>query len=275
MNFEKMPYFEADDGTQSAGSDTGADTGAATETGDSAQSQAETIKVKFLEEEKEIPISEAAEWIQKGMNHDRIKEKYESSKGTVSAIEAIARRAGFVDENGHGDVSAYTKAANEMLEQTEKEKMFGNIEIPKELADEIYELKKDKDQRKAFEAEQAKKDAEEQQFADLLVYFEKVNGRKFDINTDKLPAEVLTAPERGTTPRAAYAEYFNQQLLEEKRIANGNAENAAASAGSTSGKGVDHEKEFYTSQELDKLTEKDLDDPNIFEKARRSMIRLK
>lgn len=34
------------------------------------------------------------------------------------------------------------------------------------------------------------------------------------------------------------------------------------------------EKEFYTSEELDRLTDKDLDDPGIFAKAMRSMTRL-
>lgn len=34
------------------------------------------------------------------------------------------------------------------------------------------------------------------------------------------------------------------------------------------------EKEFYTSDELDRLTDKDLDDPGIFAKAMRSMTRL-
>ena len=34
------------------------------------------------------------------------------------------------------------------------------------------------------------------------------------------------------------------------------------------------EKEFYTSEELDRLTDKDLDDPSIFARAMRSMTRL-
>ena len=47
-----------------------------------------------------------------------------------------------------------------------------------------------------------------------------------------------------------------------------------ASVGSISGSGT-AESEFFTSEELDKLTPKMLDDPKIMEKAMRSMARLK
>jgi hypothetical protein len=41
-----------------------------------------------------------------------------------------------------------------------------------------------------------------------------------------------------------------------------------------SGKAEAPEREFFTSEELDQLTPKQLDDPNIFEKAMRSLSRL-
>ena len=47
-----------------------------------------------------------------------------------------------------------------------------------------------------------------------------------------------------------------------------------ASVGSISGSGT-AESEFFTSEELDKLTPKMLDDPKVMEKAMRSMARLK
>ena len=47
-----------------------------------------------------------------------------------------------------------------------------------------------------------------------------------------------------------------------------------ASVGSISGSGT-AESEFFTSEELDKLTPRQLDDPKIMEKAMRSMARLK
>ena len=47
-----------------------------------------------------------------------------------------------------------------------------------------------------------------------------------------------------------------------------------ASVGSISGSGT-AESEFFTSEELDKLTPRQLDDPKVMEKAMRSMARLK
>lgn len=47
-----------------------------------------------------------------------------------------------------------------------------------------------------------------------------------------------------------------------------------ASTGSMTSTGV-VEREFFTSQELDRLTSKDLDDPKVMEKAMRSLARLK
>lgn len=47
-----------------------------------------------------------------------------------------------------------------------------------------------------------------------------------------------------------------------------------ASTGSMTSSAVKEEKEYFTSEELDNLTSKDLDKPGVFEKAMRSMERL-
>jgi hypothetical protein len=89
-----------------------------------------------------------------------------------------------------------------------------------------------------------------------------------------LPKEVWQAVDKGIPPKYAYAEYLSRQAIKEQAIEKANAENGQASPGGVSGKAEAPEKEFFTGEELDKLTPKQFDDPNIFEKAMRSLSRL-
>ena len=234
-----MPFLDADDGTTGGGTPEVNTTGGeqlettATEEGN-AKPQA-NIKVKFNGEEKELTYDEARELAQKGMNYDHVQESWEKSKSVLSKMEVIARRAGFVDENGHGDIEAYREAAENDLNEYEKSKMLQGIELPKEIVDELYESRKEREARKAQEAEQAKVQTEQQQFAELLAFYKEANGKEFDPETDKMPKEVWEATTNGTTPKAAYAEYLAKQLLNEKKIEAANKANAESSAGSVGG----------------------------------------
>ena len=80
--------------------------------------------------------------------------------------------------------------------------------------------------------------------------------------------------EQGVQPKYAYAEYLTKELTRKEAVEKANLENSEASPGGVSGKGTAIEQEFFTNEELDKLTDKDLDNPNIYEKAMRSLSRL-
>lgn len=270
-----MPLFDIDDG---AG--TGEPTGDPIDTlppddGD-AQPQADETKLKinYLGEEKEIDLEEAKTLAQKGMNYEPLQEKWEKSKGTISKIEEIARKAGFVNDDGHGDIEAYYEAANEQLREQEIAQMTENYELPPELAKELYLSRKERKERQAEKEKQAIEGKKQAEYMDLLNFYKEVHGKDFDATTT-LPKEVWEAVDKGIPPKYAYAEYLTKQSLQQKAIEDGNAENSASSPGGVSGKSTTPEREFFTNEELDKLTSEQLDDPNIFEKAMRSLSKLK
>lgn len=232
------------------------------------------LKLNFMGEEKEITLDEARTLAQKGLNHDRLQEKWESSKSTLNAFEEIARKAGFVDVHGHGDIEAYKTAANEQLKQREIDEITQGTQLPPELAEELYLSRKDRAERQAEIDKQKSEQVRNEQFSELLSFYKEVHGKDFDPATTKLPEEIFIAMEKGIPPKYAYAEYVTRQSLAEKAIEKQNEENSSASVGSVTGTGATIEREFFNNDELDKLSAKDLEDPSILKKALKSLSRL-
>jgi len=258
-----MPLFDTDEGFGNTGDG-------------NAQPQATELpklKINYLGEEKEIDLEEAKTLAQKGMNYEPLQEKWEASKKALSKVEEIARKAGFVNADGHGDIEAYYEAANEQLKQREIEELTQGMQLPQELAEELYLSRKERAERQAEKERQAIEQKQQAQYKELLDFYKEVHGKDFDATTT-LPKEVWQAVDKGIPPKYAYAEYLSRQAIKEQAIEQANTENGQASPGGVSGKAKAPEREFFTSDELDKLTPKQLDDPNIFEKAMRSLSRL-
>ena len=165
--------------------------------------------------------------------------------------------------------------AREQLRQREIEELTSKVNLPPELAEELYQSRQEREQWKA-EREQQKAEAEKQrQYAELLDFYREVHGKDFDPATTKLPNEVWQAVEQGVRPKYAYAEYLTKELTRKEAVDKANLENSEASPGGVSGKGTAVEKEFFTSEELDKLTQAQLlKDPNLLEKALLSQSKL-
>jgi len=272
-----MPLFDTDEafGNTDQATDQATMQAESTEDGN-AQPQATELpklKINYLGEEKEIDLEEAKTLAQKGMNYEPLQEKWEASKKALSKVEEIARKAGFVNADGHGDIEAYYEAANEQLKQREIEELTAGMQLPQELAEELYLLRKERAERQAEKERQATEQKQQAQYKELLDFYKEVHGKDFDATTT-LPKEVWQAVDKGIPPKYAYAEYLSRQAIKEQAIEKANTENGQASPGGVSGKAETPEKEFFTGEELDKLTPKQLDDPNIFEKAMRSLSRL-
>ena len=268
-----MPLFDTDEAF--GNTDQATMQAESTEDGN-AQPQATELpklKINYLGEEKEIDLEEAKTLAQKGMNYEPLREKWETSKKALSKVEEIARKAGFVNADGHGDIEAYYEAANEQLKQREIEELTQGMQLPQELAEELYLSRKERAERQAEKERQAAEQKQQAQYKELLDFYKEVHGKDFDATTT-LPKEVWQAVDKGIPPKYAYAEYLSRQAIKEQAIEKANTENGQASPGGVSGKAETPEKEFFTSEELDKLTPKQLDDPNIFEKAMRSLSRL-
>ena len=166
-----------------------------------------------------------------------------------------------------------TKQRTNKLKEREIEELTQGMQLPKELAEELYLSRKERAERQAEKERQATEQKQQAQYKELLDFYKEVHGKDFDATTT-LPKEVWQAVDKGIPPKYAYAEYLSRQAIKEQAIEKANTENGQASPGGVSGKAETPEREFFTSEEIDKLTPKQLDDPNIFEKAMRSLSRL-
>lgn len=237
-----------------------------------AQPQA-TIKLNYLGEEKEIDLEEAKTLAQKGMDYDRQKERWETLKPTIDEMKDLAKDFGFVDNDGHGDYKAYLQAVKEAKRADEIEQLTQQSALPKELAEELYLSRQERQQREIEKQQIAERQQIEQENLDFLNYFKEVNGKPFE-ETDNIPQEVILANQKGIPLKYAYAEYLSKQLLSDKKIEETNQSNAASSTGSVNGQGASVEKEFFTSDEVDKLTDADYErNPKLWDIVRKSMLK--
>ena len=206
------------------------------------------------------------------MNYDPVQQKWEASKATISKFEEIARKAGFVDADGHGDLVEYQNAADEQLKAMEIERLTQGVEIPPELAEELYISRQERAERQAEKRTTSNsRETAREEFTDLLDFYKEIHGKDLDPATTTLPKEVW---QEGIPPKLAYAEYLAKELVKEKSIEQANADNAGISPGSVTGHGAGAEKEFFTSEELDRLSQKDLENPAIFDKAMKSLKKI-
>ena len=211
------------------------------------------FKVNYGKEEREVSYEEAKELIERGLNYEPVKEKWEASKQTLSKIETIARKAGFTNADGHGDIEAYYAAAEEQLKRYEIEQMTKGMELPDELAEELYTSRKEREERKAeqqrLETQKQTEERRQKEYTELLDFYKEMNGKDLDPATDNLPKEVWVAVEAGATPKAAYAEYLAKDFIRQKAIDQKNQENSASSPGSAA-VGVAPQKSTYTREDL-------------------------
>lgn len=203
-----------------------------TEVVETAQPQAK-FKINYLGEEKEIDFEEAKTLAQKGMDYDRQKEKWETVKPTVDSFEEIARGFGFVDEHGHGDTKAYIEAVREAKRQEEIEA----LNLPKELAEELYLSRQDRQEREKFAKVKEEESKRLKENTDFLDYFKEIHGRDWT-QQDGIPEEVKKLNEQGIPLRFAYAEHLTKKMTSERQIEQKNLENQETSPGSISANGT-------------------------------------
>jgi AraC-like DNA-binding protein len=180
----------------------------------------QTLKVKYNKEEREIPIDEAIPLVQKGLNYDKVQERLQAleSDPRYTFIEEIANQFGMSPQE-------YMDAVRQQQEQSRIDELVQQG-ISQELAQEILENKKFRDQ---YEAEKKAKQQEEQknaEFQDFFRYFNQVNGRDFNAETDDIPPSVWEATEKGIPLRYAYMEHQNQLLQQQLQTLKQNQSNA-------------------------------------------------
>lgn len=164
------------------------------------------LKVKYNKEEMDLDEDTARELAQKGLNYDKVQERLQQleSDPRLSFVEELAKEQGM-------DVNSYLQAVQEWKEQ-EKLNQLVQQNIPEDLAKEILETRKFREQIESEKKTQSQQEREKAEFQDFFKFFKDANDREFDAEKDILPPEVWEAHSKGTPLKFAYMQHHNAQL---------------------------------------------------------------
>lgn len=192
-----------DDGTEGA-----RDNGNLKETG-----VAQTIRVKFLHEERDIPRDEARVLIQKGMNYDHILAQRDAKfKREIDALDRFARLSGVTREQ-------YVRYMEENAEQIALEREMETLrerhpEAAEETIREMARLKVRDNEAAAGEREQARKrEQEERAQKPWLDFFRRFPG----VKANDLPQEVLNDVASGMSPTEAWQKKVIREMEQNQK----------------------------------------------------------
>ncbi len=206
--------------------------------GEGTSEEPQYFTVKHLKEEKKISHDEAPSYIQKGLDYDRVRERYDESKPMVEFIENLAK-------SNNMSVNEYMEAVTEHTRQQEIEKIAEQNALPEELAEELYLLRQERKER-AVEKEQMEKEREQQQeYMDFINEFP-------NVKYDEVPKEVFDI--KANNPRIsisdAYMRYQYNQMMEKEKADTVNQNNSKASAGSVASDQTNN-SDFITFEEFE------------------------
>lgn len=211
----------------------------------------QTVKIKYNHEEKEIPIEEAVTLAQKGMNYDKKLEELENIKSDkrLSFVENMAEKYGM-------SVEQYMDAIAKQEEQRELNELIQK-NIPEEIAQEILENRKYREEQKTKEQQRLDEEVENEMFDKFLSVYK-------DVKPEDIPQSVWEEVEKGVDLTDAYTKYENTQLKAKiaeltgnKEIEQKNTENAQASTGSVTGKGSVNDG-YFTKEQVDNMTRQEV-----------------
>lgn len=167
---------------------------------------AQMIKVKFNHEEQEIPLDEAIPLIQKGMNYDKLQERYGQleSDPRLSFVEEMAKDQGM-------DVPEFLEAVKTAREDRQLQELVQQ-NIPEQYAKEMLENRKFRDQLEQEKQQKAEEEKKNSEFAEFFEVFQQANDRNYDPTKDQIPQEVWDMHAQGTPLKYAYMQHHNSQL---------------------------------------------------------------
>lgn len=188
------------------------------------QPEQQKFKVKYLHEEREVPYDEAPTYIQKGMDYDRVREKYEESKPVVGFVEKLAQQNGMT-------VPEYLRAVDEYQRQQEIQDLQQRTNLDSELAEELYYSRQERHEREQRRQQEAQEKQQQQEYIEFLTEFK-------GVSAEDIPQEVWRLKaEKGISITDAYTRYQYGQIKGQQTAQEANAKNAQSSTGSLTGNG--------------------------------------
>ena len=222
----------------------------------------QAIKVKFNHDEIEIPYEEAVQHIQKGMNYDKAvdrakREAAEQSEAKYNRLMDAIKQYGYP-----GDPDAAADALMAQSQGISQEEARAQREAWEAEDAKYNQLQSDVQAYKSIAIEKLKSD----DLAKLKsAYPDNKEVQKLK-SIDELGGEFFSLLSATHDPELAYDALQAKNARHTKP-----APPDIGAVNSSSGK----EKDFYTSAEVDKLTDKDFDNPKIMEAVRKSMLKWK
>ena len=173
------------------------------------------LKVKYLHEDKEVTEDEAVPLIQKGMDYDRVKAQSESLMEDRKYIEDLAKEYGMDPKTLKTELAKAAKATK-LQELTAKG-------IPDDVAEEILESRKFREEQKARETQTQATERQNREAAEFL--------REYPgVKASDIPKNVWDDVNNGIPLVHAYARHENAMLKAQMQKAGAVAEVKAASA---------------------------------------------
>lgn len=164
-------------------------------------------KENHQEVEQEYTEEELISLVQRGKDYDRVKSQAQQYRDDprLTFVESQAKQSNMTVEQYIDAVNneQYQDMYDELLEQG----------VTEALAKEIVDIRRDKN-REVQTKTQTVQDRDVYEFVD---YYNKVNSKQFDPETDILPDSVWQANAAGTPLRIAYMEYLVEQKQEDKK----------------------------------------------------------
>ncbi|MGL4107259.1 hypothetical protein [Clostridium sp. LP20] len=177
-----------------------------------------TIKVKFNHQEMDLPLDQAQEYIQKGMNYDKILgqlQEVQDNQG-LQYLNDLSQKSGMsVDEM----VSHW----RQQEEQAEIDELVQK-NIPPEYAKEMIENKKFREEQLRKEKEAAKENESQAMYKEFVQAYPYAKA-------EEIPPEVWDKVDAGVPLKYAYMEYENAKLQEKIKVKTQNETNKKRAPG--------------------------------------------
>lgn len=191
------------------------------------------LKIRYNKEDLDLSQEQAIELAQKGMNYDKLTERYTNQSKTLNDIEQLAMANGmsleeFVSNLGNIQVNILAK---QELEQLKGKYPNADEELLKEMANSRAKEKLNLQKLNQAKSNLEKQDSQKQALNQQLQRFEK---RYPNIDASKLDAEVYELMQDGYTLLEAYEEVQTIKNQQTKQIEEKNQANKSKSLGSTS-----------------------------------------
>lgn len=173
---------------------------------------AQTLKVKYLKEERELSMEDAIKYAQLGLNEERLSNKYKAElDGLQDTRNIIAELAKL---NNISEAEAIQNLRDN-IEKAKIEEIKANSDIPDEVAKELLEARR----IKAEYAEKQKAEESNKEFTDFVKDYP-------NVKAEEIPQEVWETQKQGVPLKYAYQNYLLGQMMKENQILKQNASNS-------------------------------------------------